>query len=618
MNAPRTRRGSTRLLAGLATTSLLGAGLAYVGTAPASAEEPAGIAFGFQVFDVALSGDGSSVVAVGQDDNGTPEDFDDDKGVLATAALPAGPVVRHQVAEAPSAVATAGDTAYAVGGSQGYALAGGAVQPITLPEGARVSDVLVAGDELRIFGSNELGDVVTWTTERLNPGTWAAGLLTGTPADGSVEPTAGGLLDGSPFAAGTVYGQESQMGAIWHEGTTLTLTSTPWDVVAAESTAYVATGESVARVTGGEVQEFDTGLWAASTLALAGGTLFVAGGSDIAALDTTALGSYDEENPAPSTYVDAVDTITRLLASADGRTLYALDGWSGTLVTVTAPSAPVVTHAFDHWQTGLLTLSWPSSGDLAYTVSAASETGVVPEGLGPWEGSVDVWDLTPGATYSFAVTASNGLWTSSTTHTVTVPVELTGPATVGYAGTPHVGATLTADPGAWPEGTELRYQWVYSGGEFGGLAGEGRTYQVPADLAGLTLTLRVTGAKEGFSPRTVRTQPVTVTAAPVVVHQPAPPAPSVLPVLPTTKKATAAVAGTPAVGKVVKADVGTWPKGTTITVQWYADGKPIKGGTKRSLKLTKQLKGKKVSVVVTGTKAGYAPATKKSKAAKVR
>ncbi|MDH2416876.1 metallophosphoesterase family protein [Nocardioides sp. CER19] len=69
------------------------------------------------------------------------------------------------------------------------------------------------------------------------------------------------------------------------------------------------------------------------------------------------------------------------------------------------------------------------------------------------------------------------------------------------------------------------------------------------------------------------------------------------------------VNGTARVGKRLTVTAGHWTAGTKLTYQWLADGKPIKGATGTSLKLTKKLKGKKVSVRVTGSLAGAVPSS---------
>jgi hypothetical protein len=69
------------------------------------------------------------------------------------------------------------------------------------------------------------------------------------------------------------------------------------------------------------------------------------------------------------------------------------------------------------------------------------------------------------------------------------------------------------------------------------------------------------------------------------------------------------VLGKARVGKRLSVNVGHWTPGTTLTVQWLANGRPITGATHTTLKLTKRLKGKKVSVRVTGAHPGATPSS---------
>jgi len=48
------------------------------------------------------------------------------------------------------------------------------------------------------------------------------------------------------------------------------------------------------------------------------------------------------------------------------------------------------------------------------------------------------------------------------------------------------------------------------------------------------------------------------------------------------------------------------------TYQWYRSGKPIKGATKATYRLTKSDAAKRVHVVVTGTKPGHTTAKARS------
>ena len=67
-------------------------------------------------------------------------------------------------------------------------------------------------------------------------------------------------------------------------------------------------------------------------------------------------------------------------------------------------------------------------------------------------------------------------------------------------------------------------------------------------------------------------------------------------------------------GQILTASTGTWTTGATLTYSWLADGTPIASATASKLTLTTALVGKKISVVVTGSLAGYATVSKTSAA----
>ncbi|MDR1293526.1 MAG: glycoside hydrolase family 3 C-terminal domain-containing protein [Bifidobacteriaceae bacterium] len=113
---------------------------------------------------------------------------------------------------------------------------------------------------------------------------------------------------------------------------------------------------------------------------------------------------------------------------------------------------------------------------------------------------------------------------------------------------------------------------------------------------------------------TVNPAPVTVTQAPAAPQEPR--AEVVAPQIPKVAGVTPKIKGTVKVGKKLTAVNGTWTSGTTFTYRWYANGKAIKGATKGTLKLTKSLVGKKITVRVTGWKSGYTMDSAVSKATK--
>ena len=160
-------------------------------------------------------------------------------------------------------------------------------------------------------------------------------------------------------------------------------------------------------------------------------------------------------------------------------------------------------------------------------------------------------------------------------------------AGVTVTGTPVVGSTLTVAPGAWggaPVG--LSYQWRRNGQPIPGATGT--SYTLTADDAGKAITAVVTGTRESTA--------ITVGAAFTTVPVPT-------------------VTGTLQSGKTLTAVTGTWaPVPDAFAYQWSIDGTAVSGATKAVFTLRTSDAGKKVTVTVTGTKAGYTSASATSTA----
>jgi hypothetical protein len=62
------------------------------------------------------------------------------------------------------------------------------------------------------------------------------------------------------------------------------------------------------------------------------------------------------------------------------------------------------------------------------------------------------------------------------------------------------------------------------------------------------------------------------------------------------------------------AKTGSWTPGTSFSYRWYANGASISGATGATLAVSAGMAGKRISVMVTGTKAGYLTASKTSSA----
>jgi hypothetical protein len=95
---------------------------------------------------------------------------------------------------------------------------------------------------------------------------------------------------------------------------------------------------------------------------------------------------------------------------------------------------------------------------------------------------------------------------------------------VSITGKAAPGQTLTAVTDGWPSGTDLTYQWFFSGGQFGGPF-EGATedtYTVTKNDIGLTIGVQVTGEKDGFAATSVQATTSDVVSVPKQAAAPAP------------------------------------------------------------------------------------------------
>ncbi|MGR0160188.1 hypothetical protein [Paenarthrobacter nitroguajacolicus] len=75
---------------------------------------------------------------------------------------------------------------------------------------------------------------------------------------------------------------------------------------------------------------------------------------------------------------------------------------------------------------------------------------------------------------------------------------------------------------------------------------------------------------------------------------------------------TPTISGTAAVGSTLTASPGTWTTGTALSYQWFRNGTAIAGATAATRVLAAADLGTNWTVRVTGTKAGYATATRES------
>lgn len=164
------------------------------------------------------------------------------------------------------------------------------------------------------------------------------------------------------------------------------------------------------------------------------------------------------------------------------------------------------------------------------------------------------------------------------------------------SGAPQVGTVVTANPGTWdPSTVNLTYRWWRNGLPIRNATY--RSYTVKAADLGTMLTVTVTGNAAGYVPVSV----TSATLGPVVAGH--------------LNAAVPAISGFPQVGRTLTADAGDWgQQNVAKTYQWWRNGARIAGATSRTYTMSAADVDGMVAVSVTGTKAGYTPATATSPA----
>lgn len=162
------------------------------------------------------------------------------------------------------------------------------------------------------------------------------------------------------------------------------------------------------------------------------------------------------------------------------------------------------------------------------------------------------------------------------------------------SGTVQVGRTVSATAGTWKPRARLSYQWFANGSKLAGATS--RTLVVPPGAAGRKLQVKVTGAAAGYV-STTRTSASTA-ATRLGVLSPTP---------------TPTISGSAVEGATLTATVGTWgPAGTAVALAWLRDGTPIPGATAATHVVGPADVGHRLAVRATGTRTGYAAASRTS------
>lgn len=201
-----------------------------------------------------------------------------------------------------------------------------------------------------------------------------------------------------------------------------------------------------------------------------------------------------------------------------------------------------------------------------------------------------------GTTLSVRVTGSkSGYETTQRVSAATAAVaegRLQSTPTPAIYGTVAVGQSVGVTAGNWDSGVSLTYQWWANGSVISGANSE--TYLIGQTDAGKSLTVTVTGSKALYSS-------VTMTSAARAV-----------PLLKLLKTPVPVIKGTVQTGKKVTASPGAWDSGVKLSYQWLKNGKAIAGARSAAYVIKQTDKGAKLTVKVTGAKAGYQSVSKVS------
>jgi len=366
------------------------------------------------------------------------------------------------------------------------------------------------------------------------------------------------------------------------------------------------------------------------TLSPDGRTLYLTESDSVLAVDTDTLA--DTPGYVEDEDLSSVSTEDRIRALAVDPAGSVFAGLSDSVVAFSAPGAPAHLAATpDSMSTTALSASWDEgkySWELeegedgltqyAYTVRTG-EGGFVKSGT-TYDQVVYVDGLQPGTTYTVEVTASNGLLVSepATDEVTTLGRYVGAPSAIAIQGNLTVGSTLSvASTGTWEAGADVTYEWygtLPDAQSSGPVIATGPALPLTAAHLNMAIYVAVTGTKSGLATVSLVSAPnlTTRVANPPVVTPPG----TTTPPAATPGKLTAPkpkITGQAKVGKTLAAKAGSWTSGTKLTYHWSANGKRIKGADKAKLKLAKSLKGKKISVEVTGTKPGYTTVTQESK-----
>lgn len=173
------------------------------------------------------------------------------------------------------------------------------------------------------------------------------------------------------------------------------------------------------------------------------------------------------------------------------------------------------------------------------------------------------------------------------------PKKFASTAAPKITGTRAVGSTLKLVKPTWSPNASFTYRWYRGSKPISGATGT--SYKLTKADGGQRIRVAVTGGRKMYA-SVIKYSSYTAPIAKLF-----------------TKAPTPKISGVAKVGRTLTASVGTWsPKPSKFTYQWKANGKAIKGATKKSYKITSSRAGARITVTVTAVKSGYKSTAKTS------
>lgn len=201
---------------------------------------------------------------------------------------------------------------------------------------------------------------------------------------------------------------------------------------------------------------------------------------------------------------------------------------------------------------------------------------------------VEVTGTKPG--YDTQLRNSTPVFVSEGSLTANSPVSV--PTINGLARPDHV---VRVNAGAWPAGVRLSYRWLRDGRPIAGATTA--SYRISGSDAGHGLSAQVFANKTGYT-TVIATSPTAIVGKG------------------TLASSRPRISGSTKVGKKLTAKPGRWSAGVRFSYRWRANGKIIANATGSTLRLTRKLRGAKISVTVMATKTGYNTVSRTSKSTK--